>query len=534
MQQVYSTKNWDDFYLQFKHSAIGADLARSVPKKLIQQYLSPVLTLKHAIEHWNLLDLDREDLVIGIHGPELPELTDEGRWFGLLPMFLGREMKIRLVYQQAKTKPIPSPNPEALKLLPEVAVNLDGDLSEADIVVISHPDFITKHRDKDINLEFRPVPVLALFWSALDVSMEGGWFEHHGLAEMDRMSNPFAMQNNVDTSASWARFVTWIKPDEDATPRMSWERLIDLGWIRHHSGVIGYGHPTGQPGKLRKDFQLRGLDSNMGFLYVIDDLYLNQTNHWLYRFDSETRALEPIYEVDSSVFNQIPKPSDDILVAYEWAAMIKLAYAFSPLESESESQKYFTWLQSAAKRGNAHASMACARWLEAGYLKEPNLDHAFYEYRRAADAGLASAQYIVAEIAFHDLKDRELATEYFTLAADKGYALAQFNLGLIHLDRMVTNTDPETGIQYLKKAAAAGEVNALCYLGEWMSNQGKLAEAMDYWLKAADLGSIEAAGQVLNHAEVWRQQLPEKSARGFKKRVRHYSKMVKSQRTNVQ
>lgn len=532
MQHVYNTKNWDEFYLQFKHSTVGADLAKNVPKKLIQQYLSPVLTLKHAIEHWELLELDREELVIGIHGPELPELTDDGRWFGLLPLLLGREMAVRLVYQEPKAKPLPSPNPEALASLPDVEVDQTGDLSEADIVIISHPDFITKHRDKDIQLEFRSVPVLALYWSALDVSMEGGWFEHHGLEEADRMTNPFTLHNNVDDSASWGRFVTRLKVG-DSAPLMSWERLLDLGWIRHHSGLTGYGHPTGQPGKLRKDFQLRSQDKSMGFLYVLDDLYLNSTNHWLYRFDAETRALEPIYEVDAAFFDQVPKLSDDILVAYEWGAMIKLAYAFTPLESADVTQEYFVWLQDAAKRGNPYASMAYARWLEAGYLAEPNPDHAFFEYRKAADAGLASAQYIVAEIAFHDLKDKELAAEYFTMAAENGYALAQFNLGLIHLDQMVPNANPAMGIDYLVKAAEAGEVNALCYLGEWMINQGKLQEAMEYWLKAADLGSVEAAGQVLNHAETWRQKLPEKQARSFKKRVRNCSKLIRSQRDSL-
>lgn len=526
MQQGYNTDNWDAFYLQFKNTQLGERLGSKVPQKLLRQFLSPVLTLKNAIERWELVDGAQKRLTIRIHGAELPEITDHGRWYGLLPTLLGQSFEVTVVYNQAKAKPLPSPNPEAIDLLPEVEF-LESSEARADVTVVSHPDFITRQRQKDIELMTSGGPLVALYWSAIDVAMEGAWFEHHGYEETERMHNPFTLENNVDNVASWGRFVTCLKPG-NPDPSVSWEELRDLGWLRHHSGLSGFGHPAGAPGKLRKDFQLRSQDSTMGFHYVLDDLYLSSENNWLYRFDSDTRQLEPVYEVDAELVRQAPESGKDILKAYQWAAQIKMAFALTPMESDSVAQDYFVWLQDAARRGNPCASMAYARWLEAGYAGEPNPDHAFYEYRRAADAGMASAAYVVAEMAFHDLKDPDFATQYFTKAADKGYALAQFNLGLIHLDGLIGAAEPAKGLEYLLAAAKSGEVNSLCYLGEWLMNQGKLGEAMGYWIKAADMGSVEAAGQVLNHAEAWRQRLPEKEQRKFKKQVRNYSKMLKA------
>ena len=529
MREEYNTDSWDGFYTQFKHSEIGKQLAGALPQKILRQFLSPVLTLAAAIKEWDIKPERPEHWIIRIHGAELPEAGDDGRWFGLLPLFLGQDSRLSLIYESPKAKALPSPNNEVLNILPEITREPETGSLTADITVISHPDFVTRQRQNDIDVTVGRGACIALYWSAIDVSMEGGWFDHHGMVMGEKFLNPFSLQNDVDGVAAWGRYVA-IHRSGEAEPTCSYEELMDLGWIRHHSGLSGYGHPAGQPGKLRKDFKLRTQDSTLDLLYVIDDLYVSKSNHWLYRFDSETRQLEPIYEVDRDIVNSAPKANEDILTAYAWGAKIKLAFAFSPMESEAVAQDYYRWLQDCAKRGNPYASMAYARWLEAGYLDEPNPDHAFYEYRKAANAGIAAAQYIVGDMAFHDLKDIQLATEHFTSAAQNGYALAQFNLGIMHLENMIPNADPQAGIRYLLDAAASNEINSLCYLGEWMINQGKLKDAMGYWMRAADLGSVEASGHVISHAEQWRKTLPEKEVRAFKKKVRTYSNRLKADR----
>lgn len=532
MPQDYNTDSWETFYVQFKHSELGRQLANVLPQKILRQFLSPVLTLAVAIKKWGITPADKEKWVIRIHGAELPEAGDNGRWFGLLPLLLGQDANVCLIYESPKAKALPSPNDAVLNILPAIIREPENGSLAADLTVISHPDFVTRQRQRqdEISVTVGNGACIALYWSAIDVAMEGGWFDHHGMVMDDKFLNPFALQNNVDGVAQWARYVA-IHQKGIPIPACRYDTLIDLGWVRHHSGLLGYGHPSGQPGKLKKDFKLRSQDSTLDLLYVIDDLYVSTSNRWLYRFDAETRQLEPVYEVDRDLLKNAPEADADILSAYAWAAKIKLAYAFSPMESETVARDYFQWLQDCAKRGNPHASMAYARWLEAGYLQEPNPDHAFYEYRKAANAGIAAAQYIVGDMAFHDLKDIQLATEFFTRASENGYALAKFNLGLMHLENMIPGADPQIGIRFLLDAAVLNEVNSLCYLGEWMINQGKLKGAIDYWMMAADLGSVEASGHILNHAEQWRKTLPEKEVRAFKKKVRTYSNRLKAERS---
>lgn len=90
MLQEYNMVSWDGFYTQFKHSEIGKQLAGALPQKILRQFLSPVLTLASAIKEWDIKPERPEHWIIRIHGAELPEAGDDGRWFDCSRFSLGK------------------------------------------------------------------------------------------------------------------------------------------------------------------------------------------------------------------------------------------------------------------------------------------------------------------------------------------------------------------------------------------------------------------------------------------------------------
>lgn len=518
---------WTTFYQGFKNTNLGTRLSKTVPKNLLQQFLSPVLTVAEAIERGNLLPDGQDHLTIHWLGAELPEMVDGGRWFGVLPQILDREIRISIKFTASKVKPFAGPNPLALSDLPPVEILTDDSSSTPDIVVWSHPENVSRWQAGQQLATIGQTPVIALYWSALDTAMEREWFHHEGFTSREMWRNEYDLENKVDSTATWGRFVDLLVADSSVKAAIPKSELKDLGMIRHHSGLMGMAHPAGQPGLPRKTFKVRSQQTDDQYLYVLDDLFLNLATHQLYRFDDHSRQLHPVAEVDRGLIHPLPRANTDILEAYRWGARIKLSYAFTPPEKTADAELFSAWLAEATDRGVPEATYAYARWIEAGYIGEPNPLAASKLYRRAADAGHVSAQYTFADIAFHDLVDVDLAVQYFQRAAEAGHAMASFNMALLHLESMIDSADPETGIYYLKQAAERNEVNALTYLGQWYLAKGDVTQAMEYWYRAGDRGSLEAAGYVLDQAPRVIPSIPQKERKAFDKRIRQYQRMIR-------
>ncbi|WP_032918340.1 SEL1-like repeat protein [Mesorhizobium erdmanii] len=120
------------------------------------------------------------------------------------------------------------------------------------------------------------------------------------------------------------------------------------------------------------------------------------------------------------------------------------------------------------------------------------------EIRRAADAGLPTAIYLLAVITEHGLgmsKDPAAAARLYQTAAEKGLPSAQFRLGLALIDGALGGHDAAAGEAWMRRAALAGNIEAAYVLGDHYvkDRPPNYAEAASWYLRAAEAGHQAAA-----------------------------------------
>ncbi|UVK46583.1 SEL1-like repeat protein [Mesorhizobium sp. AR07] len=120
------------------------------------------------------------------------------------------------------------------------------------------------------------------------------------------------------------------------------------------------------------------------------------------------------------------------------------------------------------------------------------------EVRRAADAGLPTAIYLLAVLTEHGLGvtgDHAAAARLYQAAAEKGLPSAQFRLGLALIDGSLVDQDPTAGEAWMRRAALGGNIEAAYLLGDRhvKSRPPDFAEAATWYRRAADSGHQAAA-----------------------------------------
>jgi TPR repeat protein len=140
---------------------------------------------------------------------------------------------------------------------------------------------------------------------------------------------------------------------------------------------------------------------------------------------------------------------------------------------ERDETKALEWFQFAAENGNAAAQCKLGNAYEHGNVLgiQKNPVEMVKYYKMAADQGDARGQYNMAFCYRDSLgtleKDTKKARECLVASAKQGYAAAQYNLGVDFLkkNKFGFPVHPETGVEWLKKAAAQGHENAIRQLG---------------------------------------------------------------------
>ena len=120
------------------------------------------------------------------------------------------------------------------------------------------------------------------------------------------------------------------------------------------------------------------------------------------------------------------------------------------------------------------------------------------EVRRAADADLPTATYLLAVLTEHGFgvtSDLAAAARLYQQAAEKGLPSAQFRLGLALIDGSLVDQDPVAGEAWTRRAALAGNVEAAYFLGDRnaKSRPPDFAEAATWYRRAAEAGHQAAA-----------------------------------------
>ncbi|MDX8482051.1 tetratricopeptide repeat protein [Mesorhizobium sp. VK24D] len=155
------------------------------------------------------------------------------------------------------------------------------------------------------------------------------------------------------------------------------------------------------------------------------------------------------------------------------------------------------WYEKSAARGCPEGCLGFALSLARRGLPEHS-GRIAAEVRRAADAGLPTAIYLLAVITEHGMGvpvDQEAALQLYQVAAEKGLASAQFRLGLALMEGSLGKQDPVAGEAWARRAALAGNPEAAHLLGERYVKgpQPDFAEAALWYRHGAEAGHQEAA-----------------------------------------
>ncbi|WP_051969695.1 tetratricopeptide repeat protein [Kitasatospora azatica] len=184
-----------------------------------------------------------------------------------------------------------------------------------------------------------------------------------------------------------------------------------------------------------------------------------------------------------------------------------------------------------AARNAGDCATAAAKYLEAASLGDPNLMDAIHaelsKLRAKADAGELDAQAAYGHMALesgldvagglanleraaaagnplaqrvlgHALAngtgvapDTTRAAVLFRQAMEGGDEYGAFNLAALYFHGEGVPADPEKAFALLERAAEGGITEAMCQLGQFLSESNRVAEALSWFLRAAEAGNAQ-------------------------------------------
>jgi TPR repeat protein len=125
----------------------------------------------------------------------------------------------------------------------------------------------------------------------------------------------------------------------------------------------------------------------------------------------------------------------------------------------------------------------------------PVTDRAFQELKEKAEKGDPKAQYALG-FKCNQNEDYAEAVKWYRRAAEQGYAMAQFNLGIMYEFGVGVLQDYAEAVKWYRRAAEQGHAMAQCNLGiMYDSGQGvpqDYAEAAKWYRRAAEQGHAKA------------------------------------------
>lgn len=176
---------------------------------------------------------------------------------------------------------------------------------------------------------------------------------------------------------------------------------------------------------------------------------------------------------------------------------------------EEDAEKAEICFQRAADHGSHEACDALGTIYVLGDGAEPDFDKARKYFEMGAFAGDANCCYKLGDCYFYGRGtevDLNSAKEWYERAWDLGSAAAAASLGMLHIIHAGDGNDEEEqkeqelGFQWVQKAADAGDVNGLAYLGNCYAEGIGVApdteKAKTYLTEAANEGQIEAISKL--------------------------------------
>ncbi len=129
-------------------------------------------------------------------------------------------------------------------------------------------------------------------------------------------------------------------------------------------------------------------------------------------------------------------------------------------ETKSIDPTFRAWLQRVANQGDVDAALLLGQAYRFFQQPTPDRANAILWYGRAADGGLAEAQYQLAQLLFEDSKSQQQGMALLMAAAAQGYAAANARLGVFYQLGTYVEKDHVRARQYYEIATAGGDLTA--------------------------------------------------------------------------
>ena len=119
-----------------------------------------------------------------------------------------------------------------------------------------------------------------------------------------------------------------------------------------------------------------------------------------------------------------------------------------------------------AEKGDAWSQLNLGAAYDNGLGVKRDVEQALYWYQKAAEQGLAEAQFNLAHLLVSEEISAVAAAEWMQKAAEQGMPDAQYLMGVIYAEGIGVDADDDKAVAWLKKAIAQGQKEAEKYLKE--------------------------------------------------------------------
>lgn len=123
-------------------------------------------------------------------------------------------------------------------------------------------------------------------------------------------------------------------------------------------------------------------------------------------------------------------------------------------------------LRQQAEQGDAWSQLNLGAAYDNGMGVARDIEQALHWYRKAAEQGLAEAQFNLAHLLVSEEISSVAAAEWMGKAAAQGMADAQYLMGVIYAEGIGVAVDDEKAVAWLQQAVAQGQQEAARYLKE--------------------------------------------------------------------
>ena len=163
---------------------------------------------------------------------------------------------------------------------------------------------------------------------------------------------------------------------------------------------------------------------------------------------------------------------------------------FSGEHISGEYERAIPWLENSAEQGYIPALILLGNIFLHGGGVNKNLSMAKKYFRQAADKGDAIAQYNLGMIAVEE-GDPEAIVKWLFESSRQGFPLSDYYLGIMHFSGYEVERDFVAAEHYLFKAAQHGFTPAKLTLGYLYFNLGEFIKAKHWYLKVKHLPEVQ-------------------------------------------